>query len=553
MAEPPVAPGLRDKAAGALLTVDNLTVSYRVGHRNVEALKGVSLTVRPREVVAIVGESGSGKSTMANAIISMLPLNAKRRSGTVTFNGLPISTYSSSLMRKIRGRRIGVVPQDPMTSLNPTQRIEQQVAEPLLLHRLTDRSSVKAKVHDLLMQSGLPDPERVGHSYPHELSGGMKQRVLIAIAFACGPELIIADEPTSALDVTVAKRVMDHFSRLVVESQTTLVIITHDLALAVNRADRILVMKNGSIVETGSAQDLQQNPKSDYTRELIANAPRLTKRAIVKTQGHASAAPLQEPAQAARPPLLKVEKLSKRFLARHGELIAVDNVSFEIGQGQTLALVGESGSGKSTTARLVLRLESKSAGSIRFRDTEIGDLRGESLRQMRRNMQVVYQSPYDSLDPRMHISQIVAEPLRAFGIGTRPQRDARAAELLDLVGLSRTVLGRKPAELSGGQRQRVAIARALALSPQLVVCDEPVSALDVLVQAQVLRLLKSLQQDLGVAYLFISHDLSIVSDFADSVAVMSKGRIVESGPTQRVFARPEHEYTRTLLTSASEL
>jgi peptide/nickel transport system ATP-binding protein len=547
MSEAPSSVTPASGAAVPILTIKDLIVSYRTGHRQIEALKGVSLTLHPREVVAIVGESGSGKSTLANAIIATLPVNAKLRSGSVSFNGLPISSYSHRQMRQIRGRRIGVVPQDPMTSLNPTQRIEQQVAEPLLLHRLANASTVKEKVRDLLVQAGLPDPERIAGSYPHELSGGMKQRVLIAIAFACGPELIIADEPTSALDVTVAKRVMDHFSRLVAESHTAMIVITHDIALAIHRADRILVMKNGAIVESATVRELQRQPKSHYARELLTNAPRLYRRPIAEIVETA------EPARDEAPALLKVEKISKRFTLPHRDVVAVDDVSFEIKQGKTLALVGESGSGKSTTARLVLRLESMSTGSIRFRDAEIGTLHGEDLRQMRRNMQVVYQSPYESLNPRMRIAQIVVEPLRAFGVGTARERDARAAELLDLVGLPKSFLGRRPAELSGGQQQRVAIARALALSPQLVVCDEPVSALDVLVQAQVLRLLKSLQRDLGVAYLFISHDLSIVQDFADSVAVMSKGRVVEAGPTSRVFAQPQHDYTRTLLSSAAEL
>jgi len=342
---------------------------------------------------------------------------------------------------------------------------------------------------------------------------------------------------------------MDQLSRLVAQRRTALIIITHGIALAIHRADRILVMKNGSVVEAATVRELQDQPRSDYARELLANAPRLGWRAAAG----ATVCEGTEAAQGGGPALLKVANLSKRFTVSHRDIVAVDDVSFEIEQGKTLALVGESGSGKSTRARLVLRLETMSGGSIRFHDAEIGGLRDEEPRQMRQNMQVVYQSPYDSLNPRMRISQIVAEPLRAFGIRTGRERDARAAELLDLVGLPKSFLDRQPAERSGGQQQRVAIARALALSPQLVVCDEPVSALDVLVQAQVLRLLKSLQRELGVAYLFISHDLSVVQDFADSVAVMSRGRIVESGPTHRVFASPRHDYTQQLLNSSGAL
>jgi peptide/nickel transport system ATP-binding protein len=553
-----------------LVTVEGLSVSYQVGRKTAQVLHEVSMAVASREVVAIVGESGSGKSTLANAIAAMLPENSTVAHGKLLFSDIEIGRLREAQARKIRGKRIGVIPQDPMSSLNPTQKIGVQVAEPLLLHKLASKHTARARVLELLRDAGLFEPEKIINSYPHELSGGMKQRVLIAIAFAAEPELIIADEPTSALDVTVAKRVMDHLGRLVQETHTALILITHDLALAVHRAHRVVVMQAGQIVEVGTASEVIHSPKHPYTQLLVANAPHLLATRAQGTEARTgSIAILDRPVVEARPQvvisdfdpsnsdaILQVKNLVKVYPGRGKgaeENLAVNDVSFAIPRGKTLAIVGESGSGKSTTARMVLRLEKPTAGSIEFMGKDITNARGDELREVRRSMQVIYQSPFASLDPRMKLVDIVEEPLRAFKIGTKRERQAKVTELFDAVGLPASYLSRKPVELSGGQRQRVAIARSLALSPELVICDEPVSALDVLVQAQVLGLLRRLQVEYNVAYLFISHDLAIVNHFADYVGIMSRGHMVESGITQEVFSNPREQYTKTLLDSAFNL
>lgn len=551
-------------SASPLVDVQNVSVTYQIGRKRAQALREVSLAVAAREVIAIVGESGSGKSTLANAVAAMLPENSTVTEGSLRFDSINMGSLRDSQIRKIRGKRIGIIPQDPMSSLNPTKKIGVQVQEPLLLHAVTSKKESKARVLALLRDAGLEDPEAIINSYPHELSGGMKQRVLIAIAFAAEPELIIADEPTSALDMTVAKRVMDHLQKLVQETQTALIIITHDLALAVHRADRIVVMKSGEVVEVGLASEVLRSPQHEYTRELVASAPHL-----FQTGGPGGQSAVESRRTNDRPftdvsefdvsnekAVLRVSNLVKDF--HHGSRnafkhVAVNDVSFAIPRGKTFAIVGESGSGKSTTARMILRLEDATSGSVEFMGQDITSLRGEELRQLRRKMQVIYQSPFASLNPKMRLGDIIEEPLRAFKMGTKDERRIKVFELMDAVGLPRSYMKRRPVELSGGQRQRVAIARALALSPELVVCDEPVSALDVLVQTQVLQLLQQLQADFGVAYLFISHDLGIVNHFADYVGIMNRGEMVESGSTKEVFARPQKEYTKILLDSAFNL
>lgn len=547
-----------------LVDVQNVSVTYQIGRKRAQALREVSLAVAAREVIAIVGESGSGKSTLANAVAAMLPENSTVTAGSLKFDTIDIGSLRDSQIRRIRGKRIGIIPQDPMSSLNPTKKIGVQVQEPLLLHGITSKDESKARVLSLLRNAGLQDPETIINSYPHELSGGMKQRVLIAIAFAAEPELIIADEPTSALDMTVAKRVMDHLQKLVQETNTALIIITHDLALAVHRADRIVVMKSGEVVEVGLASEVLRAPKHEYTQELVASAPHLFHPA--GQTGYSSVEtnhPASRPRTAAEDfdasnenAILRVSNLVKDF--HFGSRVpykhvAVNDVSFAIPRGKTMAIVGESGSGKSTTARMILRLEEATSGSVEFMGKNITSIRGEELRQLRRKMQVIYQSPFASLDPKMRLGDIIEEPLRAFKIGTKNDRRLKVRELMDAVGLPGTYIKRRPVELSGGQRQRVAIARALALSPELVVCDEPVSALDVLVQTQVLELLLQLQADFGVAYLFISHDLGIVNHFADYVGIMNRGEMVESGTTKEVFSQPKEEYTKILLDSAFNL
>ncbi|AXK85633.1 ABC transporter ATP-binding protein [Nocardia farcinica] len=518
-----------------LLRIDQLRVTYRSGGGAVTALAGASLTVAPGEVVALVGESGSGKSTLAHAVIGLLPRAARVGGGHIEFAGLRVDTADERTLRRLRGARIGFVPQDPGLSLNPVRRVGDQIAEALRVHGLADPRTARARVLDLLDEVGLERSQRWERRYPHELSGGQRQRVLIAIALACGPELIIADEPTSALDATVARRVLDRLAERIGARGTAVLLITHDLAMAAERADRLVVLADGEIVESGRPADLLTAPRHPYTARLLAASPSLR----------------PAPARPARPatgaPLLVLREVHKRYRTPAGTVTAVDGVGFELRRGETLALVGESGSGKSTTARIALRLTGADRGSVTFDGHDITAVRGARLRALRRRFQVVYQNPYGSLDPRQSLATIIAEPLRAFGIGDRAARRARVRELLGQVALPEHYAVRRPAELSGGQRQRVAIARALALHPDLLVLDEPVSALDASVQAQILDLLERLQSELDVSYLFISHDLAVVRRISDHVAVMRHGKVVESGPTAAIFDAPRHEYTAELL------
>ena len=504
-----------------LLVIKDLSVSYR----SVPAVRGIDLTVRSGQITAVVGESGSGKSTTAHAAIGLLPRGGRINGGSITFAGRELTGLSERAWRSVRGKEIALIPQDPTVSLNPVQRIGRQVAEVLIIHGLADKRSAPGKAIDLLRRAGIDEPERRAGQYPHELSGGLRQRVLIAAALAGQPKMIIADEPTSALDVTVQRQILDHIEELAAESGTAVLLITHDLGVAADRASRIAVMSEGRVVEEGPSGKILAAPVQDYTQRLLAAAPSL------------SSSPLRERRQGGET-LIAARGLTKDFDGRR----AVDDVSFDIARGQTLALVGESGSGKTTTARMLLRLETATEGSVSFDGAEISGLRGEELRRLRRRMQLVYQNPYASLNPKLTIGQIVSEPLRAFGV-----RGKRAAELVDQVALPSSMLKRKPAELSGGQRQRVAIARALALRPEFVVCDEPVSALDVSVQAQILELLVNLQNELGLTYLFISHDLAVVRLVADQVGVMRAGKVVEFGPADEVLHEPRDPYTRELL------
>ncbi|MEV3853814.1 ABC transporter ATP-binding protein [Streptomyces sp. NPDC050095] len=531
-------------AGETLLDIRDLTLSYGTRAGPVPAVRGVDLSVRPGEVLALVGESGSGKSTTAHAVLGLLPPGARIERGTIRYAGTDLAGADEAVLRAHRGRAIGLIPQDPMVSLNPVHRVGRQVAEALLLHGLAaDRESALARAAELLDEAGLDRPRQRARQYPHELSGGMRQRVLIAIALAARPRLLVADEPTSALDVTVQRTILDHLDTLTRTSGTAVLLITHDLGVAADRAQRIAVMSQGRIVETGPARDVLTTPQHPYTQSLLAAAPAFTPRR-----------PRPRPrVPAGVPDLLVAENLVKEYAPRRtgpreGPLPrAVDGVSLRIARGETLALVGESGSGKSTTARLLLRLTAATQGRITFDGADVTHLRGPALRGLRRRLQIIYQNPYTSLDPRMPVAEIVAEPLRAFRVAGRTERARRAAELLDRVHLPVAVARRRPAELSGGQRQRVAIARALALRPDLVVCDEPVSALDVSAQARVLDVLAELQREDGLSYLFISHDLAVVRQVAHRVAVLHRGRVVESGPVETVFTTPEDPWTRELL------
>ncbi|GGF94243.1 ABC transporter ATP-binding protein [Rhodococcoides trifolii] len=515
----------------SLLQVDGLRVSYGP----TEAVRGIGFEIARGEVLALVGESGSGKSTTAQAIIGLLAGSGTITGGTVTFDGERIDNAGYRRFEKLRGAHLGLVPQDPTTSLNPVKRVGEQVAEVLRIHGRADRRNAALEAVRILDEAGIDNPELRARQYPQDLSGGQRQRVLIGIALACQPELVIADEPTSALDVTVQRRILDHLAARIAEHGTSVLLITHDLGVAADRADRIAVMQNGDIVEIGPAREVLNSPTADYTKKLIAAAPSLTSVRIPRA------------GRDAQPVVLSVRNVSKTFRIGRGQnLTAVDDVSFDVERGRTVSIVGESGSGKSTTARIALRLENPSAGSIQFDGTDITTTRGKELRALRRRFQIVYQNPYASLNPSLRVKDIVAEPLVAFGLGTRSTRPDRVAELLDQVALTPEYLERRPAELSGGQRQRVAIARAIALHPELLVLDEPVSALDVSVQAQILALLDRLQNELNLSYLFISHDLAVVRQISDTVLVMRRGQVVETGSAEDIFDNPQHEYTKEL-------
>jgi len=531
--------------ASPLLSVEGLEVRFG----NVPVVCGVDLSVRPGEAVAVVGESGSGKSTTAAAILGLLPVGGRITAGRIVFDGLDIASADRRLLRSIRGRCIGYVPQDPMTNLNPVWKVGFQIREALRAN--TDGREARHRAIQLLAEAGMPEPAKQAGKYPHQLSGGMCQRALIAIGLAGRPRLLIADEPTSALDVTVQRQVLDHLQRLTEELGTALLLITHDLALAAERAESVVVVHRGEVVESGPAQSLLRDPQHEYTRRLVAAAPSLTLSSPARTRPRAA----DETGRAEGPrdilvasELTKVYRESRGAPWRRTGFCAVDAVSFVLRRASTLAIAGESGCGKSTLARMVLGLLKPTSGTVVFDGTRVDDAldRDEEL-AFRRRVQPVFQNPYSSLDPMYSVFRAIEEPLRIHRIGDRGQRAQAVRDLIDHVALPSSVLGRLPRELSGGQRQRVAIARALALQPEVLVCDEAVSALDVLVQAQILDLLGELQAELGLTYLFISHDLAVIRQIADEVLVMRGGRVVEQAPTEEVFNRPSHEYTRQLL------
>jgi peptide/nickel transport system ATP-binding protein len=518
-----------------VLSVENLRISYRSRQEWREVVHGVSFSIRRGEMLAFVGESGSGKTTTAQAIIGLLADNARRDGGKIVINAQDISGWSGKRLDSLRGARISLVPQDPGNSLNPVQTIGAQVGEILRLHQKHSAAERKSQVLALLEKVGLSHPEQRFNQYPHQLSGGMKQRVLIAIAIALKPDLIIADEPTSALDVTVQKRILDLLDTLRRESGTAVLFVTHDLALAAQRADRLLVFRHGEIQEHGATADVIRTPQHAYTRQLLSDlqGQNLT---IAPAGGRGLATPA-----------IRLEGVSKRFSLGHSHLQALDSVSFEVRRGSTHALVGESGSGKTTLARILLGFERADSGEIAIDGINAGHLSREAQRQLRRKIQFVYQNPFASLDPRQTLQEIIEEPLKNFDRLSPTQRRARVEAVAARVALAPELLGRTARELSGGQRQRVAIARALVLEPTILVLDEATSALDVTVQAQILALLHQLQQQLGLTYLFITHDLATVRRIAHSVTVLRAGLVVEHGEVGRLFAAPQHDYTRELI------
>ncbi|KNY07503.1 dipeptide ABC transporter ATP-binding protein [Microbacterium sp. GCS4] len=534
-----------------LLSIRDLKVAFRTQEGLREVLHGVSFDILPGETVAIVGESGSGKSTTATAIVNLLPGTGQVTGGSITLEGRELTKLGRRDIEAVRGRDIGFVPQDPMSNLNPVWSIGFQVKEAIRANGIAQgRQAVKARAVEVLQQAGLADAERRLHQFPHQFSGGMRQRALIGIGLAADPKLLIADEPTSALDVTVQRVILDHMASLTRDKGTSVLLITHDLGLAAERADKIIVMNGGNIVEAGPSREILENPQHPYTKRLVAAAPSVASQriqAVVEDRGIETLEDLAD-----IPPTVRVAGLTKDYKIRQGgfrseDFRAVDDVSFEIPRGKTLALVGESGSGKSTVAKMVLKLEDPTAGTIEIDGQDVSNLSNAQAFGLRRRMQPVFQDPYGSLDPLRNIGNTIAEPLQIHGVGDRASRRERVEELLDQVALPRALATRYANELSGGQRQRVAIARALALKPDIIVLDEAVSALDVLVQDQVLRLLAELQSELGLTYLFITHDLAVVRVSSDLVCVMEKGRIVEQGTVDEIFANPQQEYTERLL------
>ena len=556
----PTPSGASAGSAQPLLEIKDLEITFTTSSGPVKGVRNANLEVYPGETVAIVGESGSGKSTTAMAIAHLLAKNGSITGGQILFEGRDITHVSEKEIRVLRGDQVGLVPQDPMSNLNPMWKVGAQIRETLAANGVAKGAEARKRTVQLLEEAGLSDAERRAEQYPHEFSGGMKQRALIAMGLAARPKLLVADEPTSALDVTVQQQILDHLDHLTGELGVAVLLITHDLGLAAERAQHLVVMYKGQVVESGPALQLLQDPQHPYTKRLIAAAPSLASRRLVSA---AERAEIREQAQESaasstadqgdRDAVIEVQNLTKSFPIRgkvpwrSTPFLAVDDVSFSIRRGTTTAIVGESGSGKSTVAQMVLKLLAPTSGRVLFEGKDVAALHGRELKTLRRRVQPIFQNPYGTLDPMYSIYRTIEEPMRIHGIGDPRSREARVRDLLDKVALPAAMMRRYPNELSGGQRQRVAIARALALDPEVVICDEAVSALDVLVQAQVLELLNDLQAELGLSYLFITHDLAVVRQIADSTVVMEKGKVVEQGTTDEVFHSPQQDYTKRLL------
>ena len=539
------------KPSEFVLEVSGLEVSYEN-----PVLHEVGFTLAPGERLALVGQSGSGKSTTISAVLGLLPGAGHVSSGSVKYRGEDLVHADRQRLQTLRGRSIALVPQDPMASLNPSMRVGDQIADALQTYGMSNSAEVTRNVVRLMTEAGIPDAENRRRSYPHEFSGGMRQRILIAIALSGEPDLIIADEPTSALDVTVQKQILDHLQKLVTERGTSLLFVTHDLGVAGERTDTILVMNEGRVVERGTPQQVLGNPQDEYTKALVKAAPSIVvEREVSPTNGKepdpAAAAASDDTVEssATSANVLEVNDLHKiyKLRGRGKEVHALNGVSFTAKRGQTTAVIGESGSGKSTIAKIVLGLEKATSGEVLAGGRNVDATSRAERSMLRRFSQPVFQDPFSSLNPMWGIERIIAEPLDVFKIGTRAERKGKVAEVLDQVALPTSMLERRPADLSGGQRQRVAIARALISEPELLICDEAVSALDVLVQEQILELLRQLQSGLGVSCLFITHDLAVVANLADDVVVMKNGEVVEAGVTRDVIDRPAAEYTQKLL------
>ena len=548
-----------------LASFENLRVEFDTKDGKVVAVEDVSFEIKPKQTVCLVGESGSGKSVSSLSMMRLVEFGGGKLSGGKIFftnsegRKINLSNFNQKQMRNIRGNEIGMIFQEPMTALNPVFTIERQLTEGLIVHKKISKRKAKMEALELLRLVRIPEPEMRMQQYPHELSGGMRQRVVIAMALACEPRLLIADEPTTALDVTIQAEILALINRLKVETNAAILFITHDMAVVAQMADRVVVMHNGKKMEEGTVHEIFNNPQHEYTKSLLAAVPKLGEMASrkypepMRLVGQKKTKALK-PIVGTNEPLLKVNNLVTRYPVKGGMLRrtvarvhAVEDVSFTIMKGKTLSLVGESGCGKSTVGRSLIRLVEPTSGDVNLDGQNILSLNSKDMREARSNIQMVFQDPFASLNPTLTLFDQVAEPLRNFGTNNPGELRVKIGDLFDRVKLPRSFIRRYPHELSGGQRQRIAIARALALNPSLIVADEPVSALDVSVQAQVLNLMMELQVDLGLSYLFISHDMAVVERVSHDVGVMYLGRLVEIGPRPSIFRNPQHPYTQDLL------
>ncbi|WP_457351314.1 ABC transporter ATP-binding protein [Roseateles sp. P5_D6] len=545
-----------------LLSIQDLKVAFRMGKQNgamqrTLAVKGVSFDVPENSTVALVGESGSGKSVTAMSVLNLLPSNAERE-GRILFQGRDLLQASLRDLQAIRGRDIACVFQDPMSSLNPVFDVATQICEPLMKHMGMSRRQALVRAEELLNEVGIPEPKRRLKAYPHEMSGGQQQRVMIAVALACSPKLLIADEPTTALDVTIQRQVMELMARLKESHKMSLLFISHDLGVVGEISDQVVVMRHGQVRENAPVAQIFNDPQDAYTKALLACRPSLTENParLMVIDDHIAGRAASNDAKVkddSAPVIMEVTGLQKSFWLKDGlfgkrEFKAVKGVNFKLRKGHTLGVVGESGSGKTTMGLTLLRLHEPTGGQVLFEGKDLLKMSGADWQQMRRRIQVVFQNPYASLNPRFTIGQTLREPMEIHGIGTSTaDREARAVALLKKVGLDESAMAKYPHEFSGGQRQRIAIARCLTLQPEVLVLDEAVSALDVSVQAQVLNLLKDLQDEFGLSYIFISHDLAVVKFISDEVLVMQNGDVVEQAPTREIIQAPREDYTRRLL------
>ena len=551
-----------------LLKIENLEISFLQEKVFVPVIHNISYALFPNEIVGIVGESGSGKSVSSLAIMGLLPKNiSKISNGTIILEGENITHFDTKSFRKIRGKKIAMIFQEPMSSLNPSMKCGAQVAEMLEQHTKLSKKEITTEVLSLLEKVKLPEPQVIFNKYPHEISGGQKQRVMIAMAIACKPQILIADEPTTALDVTVQKEIILLLKEIQQETQMSIIFISHDLSLVSEIANRVLVMYKGEIVEQGTVETIFKNPKHIYTQALINSRPSLDTRLVrlptiqdflqekVSTEIVTSAERIAFHKNLyAKAPLLEVKNVEKEYLSSAGifgkksSFKAVNDVSFKLYEGETLGLVGESGCGKSTLGNAILQLDKATAGTILYRGQDITKLKGSELRKLRREIQIIFQDPYSSLNPRIQVGQAIMEPMQVHKLyASDKECKAKTIEILERVGLGEEHFNRYPHEFSGGQRQRIGIARTIALQPKLIVCDESVSALDISVQAQVLNLLNELKEKFGFTYIFISHDLAVVKYMSDQVLVMNKGKIEEIDDADEIYANPKTEYTKKLI------